>query len=301
MEWGGNYGAVEDIASAPHLILNSVERAQLEAAAQRCTELVRIFGPAHRPTAEAAIDELYALARLRAPRHVWMKGPANGSHPSWRSGEHNPSCLGGSLMFRHDSLAVHFSPPSGHEDVSKACEQDWQRRLELWVTLAATCGGWSQYKRECRLYERATEMHFKPGTSLLHRTDGPALCYADGTHMYAWNGDRVTEEFVAGKLTWSDWLRTNSLRERSTFLDRMGWAWLLEHCPRAHKLSRDDANIMWLLKGEDLGPLNMNFGSGRRMLDIRLIERVGYAKRNVSPDKGESLQAGPIEHIHDDW
>jgi hypothetical protein len=303
MKWGGNYGAVEDVWSEPYLVLEGDEHVQLrEAKSQWDADVLRNTQPADRPAAEAAIDELYAIAGLRRPRHVWLGGPEGRTRKSLWSGAHDPAALGGWLMFCHFDLSVVFNPPSGHVDRSKECAQHWERRLELWAQLGRACGGWMPFERECRFIERPKELHLKPGTTFLHRADGPALRYADGTRVYAWNGHRVKASFVAGHLTWKDWRGINDLRERNAFIDRMGWSWLLEHCPNAAILTRDSEKIVWLLRGEDLGPLVFNFGSGCRMRDLKLVERFGDAKRNVAPDIGEALRAGAIElQVSDDW
>lgn len=69
------------------------------------------------------------------------------------------------------------------------------RLLDLWATAARCCRWWWPREHVCVVSERPVEVHTEvwddEGQVRLHRTDGPALRYADGWDVHAWHGTRV--------------------------------------------------------------------------------------------------------------
>ena len=70
-------------------------------------------------------------------------------------------------------------------------------QLELWVTIARSCGWWWPREGECAVTERPAAVHVEPvagsayGESRAHREDGPAVVFRDGWSVYAWHGTAV--------------------------------------------------------------------------------------------------------------
>jgi hypothetical protein len=62
-------------------------------------------------------------------------------------------------------------------------------------TVARTSGPWWPFERGAILTERPTQVHVDD-QSLLHRLDGPALVYRDGSQVYAWHGLTVPEAWI---------------------------------------------------------------------------------------------------------
>ena len=70
-------------------------------------------------------------------------------------------------------------------------------QVELWATIARSCGWWWPREGVCVVAERPAEVHVEPlvgsayDESRLHREDGPALVFRDGWSLHAWHGTAV--------------------------------------------------------------------------------------------------------------
>ena len=70
-------------------------------------------------------------------------------------------------------------------------------RLELWATLARSCGWWWPRDGRCVIAERPTTVHTEPvagsayGEARLHSAHGPAVVFPDGWTVHAWHGTTV--------------------------------------------------------------------------------------------------------------
>jgi hypothetical protein len=62
-------------------------------------------------------------------------------------------------------------------------------------TVARTTGPWWPFRNGVLMIDRPTELHATE-QGLLHRGDGPAIVYRDGTSAYAWEGQAVREEWI---------------------------------------------------------------------------------------------------------
>jgi hypothetical protein len=61
--------------------------------------------------------------------------------------------------------------------------------------IARSSGPWWPYDKAAVLTDRPSEMHLNQH-SLLHRGDGPAAVYRDGTPVYAWNGKPLPARWI---------------------------------------------------------------------------------------------------------
>ncbi|WP_064745566.1 DUF6745 domain-containing protein [Pseudonocardia acaciae] len=130
----------------------------------------------------------------------------------------------------------------GQHDVDRVAHYDAHRRLagvrfdaadgeqlELWATLARSCGWWWPRDEVCVVAERPAAVHTEPAPGglphevLLHNADGPALRFPDGWAVYCWHGVRVpawvieapTVELIAAE---------RNVEVRRCAIERLGWS-----------------------------------------------------------------------------
>jgi hypothetical protein len=100
--------------------------------------------------------------------------------------------------------------------------------LDLWATLARSCGWWLPFTNICVISGRPSAIRTETwdtrrGTIRLHCADGPALTFPDGWPVYAWHGRRVpawviedpTPEKIAAE-------RNTEIRRCA--IESLGWA-----------------------------------------------------------------------------
>lgn len=94
----------------------------------------------------------------------------------------------------------------------------WQ--LDLWVTLARSCGWWWPGDGVCVAAERPVAVHV--GDKGLHAEDGPAVEYADGWGVHSWHGTRVPGWVIhdpsAERIS-----REPNVEVRRCAIERIGW------------------------------------------------------------------------------
>jgi hypothetical protein len=61
--------------------------------------------------------------------------------------------------------------------------------------VAGSAGPWWPFSKSVVLSDRSAEMHLNERL-LLHRGDGPAAVYRDGSRLWAWNGRAMREEWI---------------------------------------------------------------------------------------------------------
>jgi hypothetical protein len=126
----------------------------------------------------------------------------------------------------------------GQHDVDWVAHYDVHRRvagtlfdakdvaqLELWATLARSCGWWWVRDDACVLSERplATHTETAGGERRLHNPDGPAVVYPDGWAVHAWHGTRVPSWVIDGPTV--DLIAAEgNVEVRRCAIERMGWA-----------------------------------------------------------------------------
>jgi len=102
-------------------------------------------------------------------------------------------------------------------------------QLELWVTIARSCGWWWPREGECAVTERPAAVHVEPvagsayGESRVHREDGPAVVFRDGWSVYAWHGTAVPSWVVESPT--ADLIAAEpNVEVRRCAIERLGWA-----------------------------------------------------------------------------
>jgi hypothetical protein len=101
--------------------------------------------------------------------------------------------------------------------------------LDLWAALAVATGWWWPGQERCVMARRLTDVHSEPlpgarhGEQRLHRDDGPAIRFADGSGLHVLHGTPVPE-----------WVLTDpsierirgepNVEVRRCAIERLGWA-----------------------------------------------------------------------------
>ncbi|GAA4387794.1 hypothetical protein GCM10023088_60330 [Actinomadura verrucosospora] len=100
------------------------------------------------------------------------------------------------------------------------------RLIDLWATPARSCGWWWPREDVCVVSERPVEIHTEvwgdEGEVRLHRSDGPALRYADGWDVHAWHGTRVPA-WVAEDPSVERIAREANIEVRRCAVENIGW------------------------------------------------------------------------------
>ncbi|MCS7478065.1 DUF6745 domain-containing protein [Umezawaea endophytica] len=106
-------------------------------------------------------------------------------------------------------------------------------QLELWATIARSCGWWWPREGVCVVAERPAEVHVEPvagsayGESRLHRDDGPAVVFRDGWSLHAWHGTAVPSWVVESPTV--DLIAAEpNVEVRRCAIEHLGWAEFIE-------------------------------------------------------------------------
>nr|WP_062341093.1 hypothetical protein [Herbidospora sakaeratensis] len=249
--------------------------------------------PADRPEAEAAIAGLYRLNGLPPPGFHWVSSPPefppgaltrlfearrhtmtrdlDAGLPVTRNRREQVArtvrwpLARSRLPFR---LVVYDHDREWRDvhDVSWLAEYDclpWVPGVEgidLWERAARAGGWWLPYRHVCVVVDRPRVVHTQPGPEagqvVLHREDGPAVVYRDGSGGYAWRGttvppwviehptaDRVTNEpdpeirlAAIQRLGWPEYLDRTAARLIATAPDPGNDAELRLYDARDHRV-----------------------------------------------------------------
>ncbi len=102
-------------------------------------------------------------------------------------------------------------------------------QLELWATIARSCGWWWPREGRCVIAERPLAIRTEPdGDRLrLHDGNGPAVVFPDGWSVHCWHGTRVpawavenpTAEAIAAE---------RNIEVRRCAIENLGWAAYIE-------------------------------------------------------------------------
>lgn len=94
---------------------------------------------------------------------------------------------------------------------------------------ANTAGCWWVYRDFVMVADRPTELHLEQvaptgwGSHRLHRPDGPAVAWADGTAVYAWHGTRVPADLIETGWDTQRILAEPNAEIRRCAIERLGW------------------------------------------------------------------------------
>ncbi|MEV0661140.1 DUF6745 domain-containing protein [Actinomadura luteofluorescens] len=157
------------------------------------------------------------------------------------------------------------------------------RLIDLWATPARSCGWWWPREDVCVVSERPVEVHTEvsddDGEVRLHRSDGPALRYADGWDVHAWHGTRVPA-WVAEDPSVERIAREANIEVRRCAVENIGWGEYIDRAGlRAVAAAPDPGNPGSELRLYDTG-LDDPRGQARVLLAVNgSVERDGSRRR----------------------
>ncbi|MBG0815261.1 DUF6745 domain-containing protein [Planomonospora sp. ID82291] len=99
------------------------------------------------------------------------------------------------------------------------------RVFDLWAVLARSCGWWWPLDGSCVVSERPVAIRTRDGR--LHDAEGPAVAYADGWAVHAWEGTRVPR-WVITDPTPDRIAREPNVEVRRCAIERIGWETYIE-------------------------------------------------------------------------
>jgi hypothetical protein len=151
---------------------------------------------------------------LAAPLRAMLPAPAGGSGAlAWHG--------------QHDAYWI------GHYDACRAtglitCSREDDHQLGLWAAIARTAGWWWPGDQLCVMSERPAAVYTEPlpdgrhGEVRLHRHDGPAISFGDGSGMHVLHGTPVPEWVMTGIPVARITSEPNAEIRRSA-IERIGW------------------------------------------------------------------------------
>jgi hypothetical protein len=154
------------------------------------------------------------------------------------------------------------------------------RQLDLWATVARSCGWWWPREGVCVISERPVALHTEAwgddGEVRSHRADGPATRYSDGWDVYAWHGAQVPSWVVTDPNV-QRIEREANVEVRRCAIEHLGWASYI-----------DQAGLHLIASAPDPG----NPGSELRLYDVRKETRVLLAVNGSVERDGHRRQYG---------
>ncbi len=192
-----------------------------------------------KPTAQAAITGLYALAGKEPPTFEWVASPkaaidliasklqAEGKsvEDALKQAKEVPRFWGGMecfwqvfYAFARDVLGVKYK------------DED-SKQLDLWLDISRSTGWWWPFEGLVVCSDRPTEIHWADTTPpRLHNPAGPSVAYSDGWSTYHWRGTAIPAEWITAKdivdpslaLTWEN------VEQRRCLAELLGWNKVLQ-------------------------------------------------------------------------
>ncbi|WP_328644787.1 hypothetical protein OHS58_30345 [Amycolatopsis sp. NBC_00348] len=119
-------------------------------------------------------------------------------------------------------------------------------QLDLWATLARSCGWWWPRENVCvvadrPLVVRTEQLPSDYGEARLHNGNGPALAFPDGWTVHAWHGTRVPP-WVIDAPTADRITGERNVEVRRCAIEHVGWTAFIE-----------DAGLRLLARADDPG------------------------------------------------
>jgi hypothetical protein len=182
----------------------------------------------------------------------------------------------------YDALCVswvaHYDAVRRTSGVVFTSEQ--KRVLDLWAMAGRSCGWWWPREHVCVVSERPVEIHTEvwgdEGQVRLHRPDGPALRYADGSDVHAWHGMRVPP-WVIDAPSVERIARETNVEVRRCAIEKIGWGDYI-----------DQAGLRPVATAPDPG----NPGSELQLYDLRVQTRVLLAVNGSTERDGHRRRYG---------
>ncbi|RNL87694.1 hypothetical protein EFW17_02100 [Halostreptopolyspora alba] len=162
---------------------------------------------------------------------------------------------------------------------------DRGRRLDLWASLARSCGWWWPGEEVCVVAERPLAVHHEPlphapnGQLRLHRDDGPAVVFGDGWGVHVLHGTPVPE-WVLTAPTAERIAAERNVEVRRTAIERLGWDTYIDQAGlRLLATAPDPGNPGCELRLYDT-PRDVRLPPSRLLLAVNgSVERDGHRRR----------------------
>ena len=111
--------------------------------------------------------------------------------------------------------------------------QEDNERLDLWCTLARSCGWWLAYQHICVVAERPAVVRAEaPGAwsqLRLHGPDGPAIAFRDGWSVHSWHGTAVPATLIEGGWDFAAIMAERNGEVRRCAIEKLGWNEFEQH------------------------------------------------------------------------
>lgn len=192
--------------------------------------------PMDRPTAAAAVREIYRLIDRPCPPIAYAQSPlsevcvgailANGKVEDsvWAS-VHDSVIRSGIGNAR---LGCHWS--AGWVAFASFFRDECGLHLptlRLEESLARSCGRVWWHSDICVISDRPSVIKLDD-RGVMHCEDGPAIAYRDGFCVYGWHGTRVPEEWITKGPDLADAIRHDNLEQRRCAAEILGWSRVLD-------------------------------------------------------------------------
>ncbi len=153
------------------------------------------------------LHPLYNILPGAARYQLWAKEPDGYPDPDqndelWRvehsfrdvlSGQSDQPCTINTTI--EYPFYQHYSYFEMAQDESLALKSEAPPLLKAAWRVARSAGLWWPFRGAVVVSDRPVELHLN-GKSLLHREDGPAALFRDGSRAWAWNGTPMKEEWL---------------------------------------------------------------------------------------------------------
>jgi hypothetical protein len=168
--------------------------------------------PADRPRAEAAITELYKMAKLDKPEFLWVNSPNHAKEYL------DPSHTYSACWYGQQEVTWIAFYVFAEKELGVVYPEERSRQLHLWAEIAKSCHWWWPFSKVCIISERPAVMTWDTNTRInIHNEKGPAIKYRDDWAIWAIHGVRVPQEVVESP---KDIPATKVMEE---MIDRMGY------------------------------------------------------------------------------
>lgn len=171
---------------------------------------------------EKAISEMYRIADIKRPLFAYVRSPMDGIKFIASQNRHIIKwydCYWGQHEYNWIAFYRYFTKAK-----LLTYDDNDEKSLSLWETLAETCGWWWPFEKVVVVSEKPSEIHLDE-TGNLHRDGGPAIAYRDGWSLWFLHGVSVPRELAETpfeKLRESDLARYTNAEQRAQFIRKFG-------------------------------------------------------------------------------
>ncbi len=219
-------------------------------------------GGANRPETEAAIRKAYTQVDLTEPKTIlWFRSPREGAIAKSifiETGITDQAEIDKRIQagdYKLDSNALQYAIYGQHDVAWLALYKFFSEKItglekiEALITIAKNIGWWWAHDDVAILTERPVSISMNANNQL-HNPKGPAIAYADGFAVYAWNGLRIPKKFIEerDKIDFKMIQAERNAEFKRVLVDLYGRDKFLADI-KAKKIDESKFGILW--KGDD--------------------------------------------------